>query len=419
MAVDPSSLAPLSYDPESSAAVLVGSSRFPRDRDNLPPLPGVTANVIDFERHLRDGGVVGFPAQRVHRLLDEEDIAVVAERVALVCRETQGLVLLYYAGHGLISRDGDLLLTLQNSTFGLSEANCLQWKTIKGYLLDSPAAMKVVILDCCFSGRAFELMGPNEEVLRQDLDVKGTIVLASSPRNEPSLSQPGERRTAFTDALLTTIEQGVDNASLGITVSELFTAAKQRLRALGAPEPQSLASYDSSDVVLVRNRRSDLSREASSFDSLMNQVEARIGNFLDMRLGKEGLQAAMEEPDERENVILAVLRYSLFSFFLAAEVGWLLYLSAPSVEGRYSSSPQLAYPRIVGFGTTTAILLVISLALVRLALGALREPGASGLMRAFGLGRRAIRRIARYASVNVGVVTVAALIGPFLTLWDT
>lgn len=171
--------------------------------------------------------------------------------------------------------------------------------------------------------------------------------------------------------------------------------------------------------MLVRNRRSDLSREASSFDSLMNQVEARIGNFLDMRLGKEGLQAAMEEPDERENVILAVLRYSLFSFFLAAEVGWLLYLSAPSVEGRYSSSPQLAYPRIVGFGTTTAILLVISLALVRLALGALREPGASGLMRAFGLGRRAIRRIARYASVNVGVVTVAALIGPFLTLWDT
>jgi len=125
----------LGFDFDNSRALLIGASRFPRDTENLPNLPAVTANVIDFERHLRDPSVVGLPPERVQRMLDEEDISLVAERVAEASRDSEDLFLLYYTGHGLISRTGELLLTLRNSTHALADANCLRWSTVKEYIL--------------------------------------------------------------------------------------------------------------------------------------------------------------------------------------------------------------------------------------------------------------------------------------------
>lgn len=81
----------LGFDFDNSRALLIGASRFPRDMENLPNLPAVTANVIDFERHLRDPSVVGLSPERVQRMLDEEDISLVAERVAEVSRDAEDL----------------------------------------------------------------------------------------------------------------------------------------------------------------------------------------------------------------------------------------------------------------------------------------------------------------------------------------
>src|SRR4051794_3467107 len=89
-------LTALEYSPENSVAILVGSSRFPRDPENLPDLPAVVANIIDFERLLRDASVAGLPASRVHRLLDEKDPVLVSERVAEWSDEAKDLLLFYY-----------------------------------------------------------------------------------------------------------------------------------------------------------------------------------------------------------------------------------------------------------------------------------------------------------------------------------
>jgi len=287
----------------------------------------VTANVIDLERHLRDPSVVGLSPDRVQRLLDEEDIATVAEGIAQASQDAEDLFVLYYAGHGLISRNGDLLLTIRSSTHGYADANCLHWNTIKEYILKSPARTKLVVLDCCFSGRAFELMGSEQEVLRQKLAVGGTVVLCSSPRNEPSRALRADRRTAFTDALLSSIEQGVDNGRLTVSIDEIFTEAKQKLRALGAPEPQRLASAEADDIAFALNRRSELSQEVSSFEQLVKQVEARVNRFLDARLGLDSalLQEEVVDKDVRLSTIQLIMA-PFFILFAFAEVAWLFYL---------------------------------------------------------------------------------------------
>lgn len=404
----------LGFNLDKSRAILIGTSRFPRDTESLPDLPAVTANVIDLERHLRDPSVVGLSPDRVQRLLDEEDIATVAEGIAQASQDAEDLFVLYYAGHGLISRNGDLLLTIRSSTHGYADANCLHWNTIKEYILKSPARTKLVVLDCCFSGRAFELMGSEQEVLRQKLAVGGTVVLCSSPRNEPSRALRADRRTAFTDALLSSIEQGVDNGRLTVSIDEIFTEAKQKLRALGAPEPQRLASAEADDIAFALNRRSELSQDVSSFEQLVKQVEARVNRFLDARLGLDSalLQEEVVDKDVRLSTIQLIMA-PFFILFAFAEVAWLFYLGRSEPDSDSLGESISTYPNFVGFVTTVGTLILVSGFVAALAILALRSPHRSTLLDTLLLSRRSARVIARCGIVNVLVVTLAALVAPF------
>jgi hypothetical protein len=402
------------FDCGKSRAILIGTSRFPRDMENLPNLPAVTANVIDFERHLRDPAVVGLPPERIQRLLDEEDISLVAEKVAEASQDAEDLFLFYYTGHGLISRTGDLLLTMRNSTHAYADANCLRWSTVKEYILASPAKTKLVILDCCFSGRAFELMGPEHEVLRQDLEVRGTVVLTSSPRNEPSLAPQADRRTVFTDALLSSIEQGIDNGRLTVSIEEIFTDAKQKLRTLGAPEPQRLASAEANDIAFVLNRRSEFSQENSSFEQLVKHVEARMNRFLDTRLGLESAILQEDFVDEGRGLspkMIAVM--PPFMLFIILEVWWLLYLGRPAHSYSSTLSQSEMYPNFIGFISTTGVLILVSGLATALAIVALRSPSRSTLLSTLLLSRKSARMVARCGILNVLIVTFTALVAPF------
>lgn len=259
-------------------------------------------------------------------------------------------------------------------------------------------------------------MGPEQEVLRQGLEVRGTVVLTSSPRNEPSLAPLADRRTAFTDALLSSIEQGVDNGRLTVSIDEIFTNAKQKLRTLGAPEPQRLASADANDIAFALNRRSGFSEEASSFEHLVKQVEARVNRFLDTRLGLES-EILQEELADKGNKLSPRTRLVAMPFFIFLpifEVSWLFYLgqSKNSYDGSTSSLFD-NYPNLVGFSVTTGVLLLVSILATALAIVALRSPHRTTLLSTFFLNKRSAQMVARWGIVNVLIVTVAALVAPF------
>src|SRR5579864_1549849 len=99
-----------SITPEDSRAILIGMSNFPRDPDHLPPLPAVRNNVAELKRILADPQNVGIPDKNITTVVDEPNATNVAETLARVFRDATDTLIIYYAGHGLISRNSSDLL---------------------------------------------------------------------------------------------------------------------------------------------------------------------------------------------------------------------------------------------------------------------------------------------------------------------
>ena len=88
-------------------------------------------------------------------LQDEGDIRLIGRYLRSAASEAEDLLLVYFVGHGLVSgRRHELYLGLPDSEWAEPEWNSLEYDKLRSSVLDSPAATKIIILDCCFSGRA-------------------------------------------------------------------------------------------------------------------------------------------------------------------------------------------------------------------------------------------------------------------------
>jgi hypothetical protein len=400
----------IGFDPDLSSVVLIGSSRFPKDPDNLIAIPAVVSNVIDFERLLLDPAIIGVPNKNVVRLLDEVSITNIQESISSACGQASDLLLIYYAGHGLVSRRGELLLTSPNSTFADAEANCIHWKIIKDFILRSRATNKVVILDCCFSGRADELLGADEEALRQDLHTKGTAVLASSARNEPSMAPAGERRTAFTGALLTILEDGIDNSRPVISLNETFAGAQQDLLSRALPEPKSLVSENADDLTWARNRRTlgaDANVIAGS-EAVFRNIERRINSYLEARIPEQTAPIDHLRLPISPNRLLAITLLMLGIGFI--EGVSILYLGAHDKRYDYTNQTYTTvYPRLIALLITIVTLFVTSFLLAFSAFASSRKPWKNSGFSVITPNPSWARYIGIFATLNVALVFVVSM----------
>jgi hypothetical protein len=111
----------------------------------------------------------------------------------------------------------------------------------------------VVILDCCYSGRAVGGMADTTETVANEATVEGTYLLASAPPNRQALSPPGESYTAFTGALLTLIREGVPNGPELLQLDAIYRHVRDTLKRRALPEPQIRVDNTAGELALVRN----------------------------------------------------------------------------------------------------------------------------------------------------------------------
>lgn len=90
------------------------------------------------------------------------------------------MLLIYYAGHGFVDRRGNLYLGLTDTEPDDVAASALSYEILREAILDSPARQRVVILDCCYSGRAMEVMADATSQIAAHTQVEGTYVLAAN-----------------------------------------------------------------------------------------------------------------------------------------------------------------------------------------------------------------------------------------------
>ncbi|WFE97527.1 caspase family protein [Micromonospora sp. WMMD987] len=230
---------------EDSVAVLIGSAEYASS--DIVDLTGVRNNLSDLSQILGDHDHGGFDPARIHQILNPDLTA--ARRVAALSAEVTDTLVVYFAGHGTVGPDGELYLALPESTPGYEHFDGLPYAKIRQAILDSPARQRVVILDCCFSGRAIDAMGSSTALL----DMAGTYILTSTSAVRPSYAPAGERNTTFTGALLEVMRHGVDNGESLLRVTEMYRPVWRHLRRLGRPAPEQRLTGAAETLALVRN----------------------------------------------------------------------------------------------------------------------------------------------------------------------
>jgi len=141
-------------DPSRSAAILIGVSQY-ADED-LPDLPAAADNIRGLRNALTDPLFGAFASVNSVALVNPTDAAVIggAFRAAAGAVDT---LLVYYAGHALVSAQGnELYLGFSETDPRKIASTALPYETISEMLAQSSARNRVLILDCCYNGLAIQ-----------------------------------------------------------------------------------------------------------------------------------------------------------------------------------------------------------------------------------------------------------------------
>ncbi|MGW1769561.1 caspase family protein [Streptomyces sp. NPDC002073] len=240
------------YDPRGKVnrALIVGVSEY----DHTGPPDGVPGNlptVQDNRRRLGealDGGGVFGEGQitlRASPTLDDFDAAL--RRAA---HEAEGLLLFYFAGHGIVPVDGNEL-SLQMRTArvvpGARRAfpGAVAITDVLNELASSAAERIVVVLDCCYAGNAARAWQELDPYSRRKI-----LLLMSVQPNRLITASDGGKGTPFTRELVRLLEQQGE-----LTLLALYRKLKERLQVLtlsrDPQEPQEMS--ESGEDVLLRS----------------------------------------------------------------------------------------------------------------------------------------------------------------------
>ncbi|WP_225826429.1 caspase, EACC1-associated type [Streptomyces naphthomycinicus] len=237
-------------DPACSRAVLIGTASY----RHLPQLPAVEANVVDLAAELCDATVWGLPVQHCTVVTDPLSPQAILDPVYQAGDAATDTLIVYFAGHGMRDTESaDLYLALGDTREHLGYT-AVAYQHLRAALRASRARRKIVVLDCCFSGRAARALAGDGDVLAAQAAVDGAYVLTASPRDRLALAPDGERYTAFTGELLDVLRQGVQDGPELIDLDTLYRVLDERLRAKNRPLPQRSQENGVGRLPLARNK---------------------------------------------------------------------------------------------------------------------------------------------------------------------
>jgi caspase domain-containing protein len=241
-------------DPQRSRAVLIGTGKYADKK--LANLPVVRRTIDDLAAALTDPDHGVFAKNHCTVLKDQGDIRLIGRRLRSAASHAKDLLLVYFVGHGLVDgRRHELYLGLPDSVWAAPEFNSLEYDKLRSAVLDSAAATKIIILDCCFSGRVVSetMADPVTEMVGQ-IEVDGTYVLTSAGRDQVALIRPGEDYTAFTGRFLRLLCNGVPGGPELLTVDYLYQQLRSKMKAEGLSQPQKRGTSTADQLALAENR---------------------------------------------------------------------------------------------------------------------------------------------------------------------
>ncbi|MFJ6439515.1 caspase domain-containing protein [Streptomyces sp. NPDC091649] len=237
-------------DPDATRVVLIGVAEY----QHFPPLPAVRNNLTKLAKLFRSPLGGGLPDRHCTTVLNPTDIVSALDPVHRAASEASDTLVVYFAGHGMPMSDGSLRLAVRNSERGRKQYASVAFDDLRAEVLDSMAANKVVILDCCYSGAALQgFMGSTDEVADGTI-IEGTYVMTASAATQAAMAPPHAPLTAFTGELVKAIAKGIAGVPDPLDMSSLYRHVHGQLKSQGMPLPQQRASGLGHDIALFHNK---------------------------------------------------------------------------------------------------------------------------------------------------------------------
>ncbi|MEU7556139.1 substrate-binding domain-containing protein [Streptomyces sp. NPDC044571] len=251
------------FDPRGKVnrALLVGVPAYDFKQPEHPAgvsgdLKAVEHNLAGLERSLREGGVFADDGITVSRprSVDEFD-----EQLHAAVDAADGLLLLYFSGHGAVPSTGDELWLLMRRATIVPGAEAVflgaaPWKSVLAVLSGARAEHVVVILDCCYAGNAsaaWDALGAAQR--------RRTSLLMSVQANNRIDAGGDDTPTPFTAQLVRFLSEGVGGEGGEVGFDRLAARLKDHMprhyKTLREPpedwEPQSRSATSGADVLLA------------------------------------------------------------------------------------------------------------------------------------------------------------------------
>jgi Uncharacterized protein containing caspase domain len=229
-------------------AFLVANDTFPED-PSIPPLRFTQSDASELAKVLEDSETCGFESKLY---LNESSGKVLADLEQISGElEADDTLLFYYAGHGKLRRDGQLCLASKDTTMAQLGARSIRAREVLGYLQESHARRRLLILDCCQSGAiGREFRGNDVQSSLAGLaDSCGSYILTASTAIQLAEERERDGHGVFTKALIDCLRAGGKET---ITVNDWYEFAYGQLKALANQTPLKWGVRGAGS--LVRNR---------------------------------------------------------------------------------------------------------------------------------------------------------------------
>jgi WD40 repeat protein len=219
----------------------------------LPDVPAVTDTVRALAGVLVDQ--CGVHSDNLHPLIHPRDPFELGSALTAVADQATDVLLIYYIGHGLVSAGNELYLATSatDDMFTGLAYKALPYQALRDSLGTCTAKSIIVVLDCCFAGRAHGSLGTAANDAFELAALGGTYVLASSSRDEQALAPRGEKYTAFTGELMTLLREGDPAGLPELTIEHVYHHLRRVLPQRGLPAPERHLSGEAGNLVLVSN----------------------------------------------------------------------------------------------------------------------------------------------------------------------
>jgi len=266
---------------------------------NLENLPSVQNNISRLLQVITDDSICGIDSKACRVVQQPQDPGTLLDALYDAAEACTDTLIFYYAGHGIISpQSGDLALAMPNTDVRRPHSS-VRFDDVRLAVLSARRApRKIVILDCCFSGRAMVGTMSESASLAARSEIEGTYILTAAAETKTALAPPGEKFTAFTGELLRVLEDGLHAGPEFLDLDTIYLELRNRLSARSRPIPQQRNRNSGAKIQLARNKkyRTPIRSERIDLD-LVEYMARRI--------------AEKSNPDELRNIMHAVhLPYS-------------------------------------------------------------------------------------------------------------